>query len=192
MTDTPIALGWRAHSAWAVLVAVSGTAASPVVIHRQRITLLEDASLREPYHRAVHLPRDEAPAMIASVEEVAAAAAAVTISELASSLGSVAAVGVVGGNRKLPSDLSRILAAHALQHAAERALCEQAIIEGATRAGFPVSTIPATGALFDHASEVVGVALGPTLAAIGKALGPPWQKDHKEATAAALVALHAL
>jgi hypothetical protein len=44
----------------------------------------------------------------------------------------------------------------------------------------------------DHASRVLGVALEPSLAALGKAMGPPWQKDHKEATAAALVALAAV
>ena len=56
----------------------------------------------------------------------------------------------------------------------------------------PVTTIPATGALFADASQVLGVALEPSLAALGKSIGPPWKKDHKEAAAAALVALHAL
>ena len=106
-----------------------------------------------------------------------------------SSLGPVAAVGVVGGNRRLPTELPRILASHALLHASERDLYEQAVIEGATRAGLPVTTVPATGKLFDHASGVLGVALEPALAALGKSIGPPWQKDHKEATAAGLVAL---
>jgi hypothetical protein len=107
-----------------------------------------------------------------------------------SSLGPVAAVGVVGGGRRLPA-LPRILAKHALLHAAERDLYERGVIAGATRAGLPVTTIPATGTLFDDASRAVGVALGPSLASLGKSIGPPWQKDHKEATAVALVALHA-
>lgn len=189
---TAIGIGWRIHSWWAVVVAVSGPAASPVVVRRERVTLLDDASVQEPYHAAVGLALDEAMALIRSVEEAAASAAASTVSGFASSLGSVATVGVVGGNRRLPTELPRILASHALLHASERDLYEQAVIEGATRAGLPVTTVPATGRLLDHASQVLGVTLETSLAALGKSMGPPWQKDHKEATAAALVALDAV
>ena len=41
-------------------------------------------------------------------------------------------------------------------------------------------------------SEMLGVPLSPAFAAVGKALGSPWQQDHKDATAAALVSLGAL
>ena len=188
---TRIGLGWRVHSSWAVVVAVSGPAASPAVIRRERVTLLDDEVMQEPYHAAVGRPLDDAIALITSVEEAAASAAASVLSELASSLGSVAAVGVVGGNRRLP-ELPQILGSHALLHAAERDLYEQAVIEGAARAGLSVTTVPATGKLFEHASQLLGIELAPALAALGKSIGPPWQKDHKEATAAALVALDAL
>jgi hypothetical protein len=192
MGEGAIGLGWRVHASSAVVVAVHGSAASPVVVHRDTVTLLDDESRREPFHLATAVPIDEAPALIASIAEAATATAAATIGELVSSLGTVAAVGVVGGNRRLPTELSKILAKHALLHAAERDLYEQAIVEGATRAGVPVTTVPATGALFDDASAALGVALEPSLAALGKSVGRPWQKDHKEATAAALLALHAL
>jgi hypothetical protein len=186
--ETAIGLGWRVHSWSAVVVAVSGPAGSPLIVHREQVMLLDDESLREPYHAAAALPLDEVPALITSVEKAATTAAVKAIRGFVSSLGPVAAVGVVGGNRKLP-ELPRILAKHALLHAADRALYEQAIIEGAMRTGLSVTTIPATGTLFDHASDVLGVKLEPSLAALGKSIGPPWQKDHKEATAAALVAL---
>jgi hypothetical protein len=192
MPDAAIGLGWRVHSWWAVMVAVSGPAAAPVVVHRERVTLLDDTAVREPFHAAGALPIGDAPALIDSVEKAATDAAQAAIDGFVSSLGPVAAIGVVGGNRRLPSDLSRILSSHALLHASERALYERALIEGATRAGLRVTTVPATGSLFADASEVLGVALEPTLAAVGKSVGPPWQKDHKEATAAALVALQAV
>jgi hypothetical protein len=190
---TAIGLGWRVHSWWAVVVAVSGSAASPVVVHRERVTLLADRAVREPYHAAGQLPLDQAMALIESVAETAASAAASTIRGLVGSLESVVSVGVVGGDRPVRADLSRILTKHALLHASERDLYEKAVIEGATRAGLPVTTIPAKGkgGTTDHASEVLGVDLSPALAMVGKALGPPWQQDHKDATAAALVALEA-
>ncbi len=189
---TAIGLGWRVHSWWAVVVAVSGPARSPVVVRRERVTLLDDASVQEPYHAAVGLPLDEARALIRSVEETAASSAASMVRELASALGSVETVGVVGGTRRLPTELSRRLSSHALLHASERNLYEQAVIEGATRAGLPVTSVPATGKLFDDASQLLGVKLEPSLAALGKSMGRPWQKDHKEATVAALVALDAV
>jgi hypothetical protein len=184
----PIALGWRVHAASAVVVAVTGSADAPEVVHRETVTLLDDPVLCEPYHAAVGRELDDARALIASVQEAAADAAAAAVRGFMASLGPVTAVGVVGGNRRLP-DLARILTKHALLHAAERNLYEEAIIAGATRAGLPVTTVPATGTLFADASERLGVDLVPVLAALGKAIGPPWQKDQKEATAAALVAL---
>jgi hypothetical protein len=184
---TAIALGWRVHLPSAVVVAVSGTAASPVVVHRDEFTFVDDEARREPYHAAAAVPLADAPALITSVGEAATLAAAATIRTMVSSLGTVTAVGVVGANRPLP-ELPKILAKHALLHAAERDLYEQAIIDGATRAGLPVTTLPATGQLFDHASQLLGVDVASSLAAVGKSIGSPWQKQHREAAAAGLVA----
>jgi hypothetical protein len=38
--------------------------------------------------------------------------------------------------------------------------------------------------------EIDAAGFAAALKAAGKTLGPPWQKDHREATAAALVALY--
>jgi hypothetical protein len=186
-----LGLGFRVHSSSALVIAVRGPAASPVVVHREQVRLIDDPALEEPYHAAVGRPLDEAAALIASVEETATARAASVIGGFAESLGAVAAVGVVGGNRTVPTDLARVLTKHALLHAGERALYERALVAGAGRAGLAVSTLPATGSLLDEASAAVGVPLVPVLTALGKAVGPPWQKDHREAAAAALVALAA-
>lgn len=188
MQDTTIGLGWRVHSWWAVVVAVTGPADLPVIVHRDQVTLVADESVREPYHAATAVPLGEAPSLIESVGNAAASAAEAAIRGFISSLGPIAAVGVVGGNRRLP-ELPDILAKHARLHEAERGLFERAIIEGAARASIPVTTIAATGKLFSAASQVLGVALEPALATLGKSIGPPWQKNYKEATAAALVAL---
>jgi hypothetical protein len=184
-------------------VAVRGPAASPDIVHRERVTLIDDESAREPYHAAASLVGGrvgldaepflrEARALIESVEEAAAAAALAAIRDFVSSLGPIAAVGVVGGDRRAPTELPPILTSHARLHASESDLYERAVLHGAAGAGLPVTTIPATGTLLDHASEVLGVALAPSLAALGKSIDRPWQKDHKEATAAGLVALESL
>ena len=199
---TRIGLGWRIHSWWGVVVAVQGPAESPAVCHRQQVTLVDDESLREPYHAAAaHVGGrvgvdaepylGKAKELIQSVEKQAVTAAEVAMKGFVSSLGSIAAVGIVGGNRRLPAELTARLAGHARLHEAERDLYERAILDGAARAGLRVTMLPAKGSLFADASQVLGVALKPVLAALGKSIGQPWQKNYREATAAALIALSA-
>jgi hypothetical protein len=88
------------------------------------------------------------------------------------------AVGVVGKVRNIPDELERILAAHALLHAAEGALYEEALVEAAERAGLTATLV-----------EEGTIRIPASLDAARKTLGAPWQKDHKLAAAAALVAL---
>jgi hypothetical protein len=198
-----IGVGWRVQHASAVVVAVHGPASSPTVVHREEIVLFDHSTVEGPYHAAAARVGgrlggeaepflDPAKALIESAAKNAATAADVAIRRFISSLGPVGAVGVVGGNRKLPSDLLAILASHARLHEAERDLYEHSIAEGAARSRLPVTMIPAVGALLADASKTLGVELAPLLRALGKSIGPPWQKQHKEATAAALVALHAV
>jgi hypothetical protein len=87
---------------------------------------------------------------------------------------------VIGKPRNLPDDIDRILASHALLHAAEGALFERALVEAAAEVGMPA-------ALYDPAAIVVSEPLD----GLRATLGPPWQKDHKLAAAAALAALGA-
>jgi len=91
-----------------------------------------------------------------------------------------AAIGLVAAERRIPGDLDRILASHALLHAAEGDLYEQAIMGAAARAGLPVHVVdPKT-------------TIRPELDDLRRVIGPPWQKDHKLAATAAFLALDAL
>jgi hypothetical protein len=173
------ALGWRSHSGWAVLVVVRGSAAVPEVIDRRRVELINESLPRQPYHAVVErsLGLSDARDLIARVEQ-AALKAAVAATRSARRDFAVESVAVVGRARNIPTDLTRILTSHALLHAAEGDLYEQALIGGATRAKLPVFVV-----------EPDQIEIGPLLAAAGTTLGPPWQKDHKLATAAALAAL---
>jgi hypothetical protein len=173
------ALGWRAHSGWAVLVVVRAPASSPVVLARRRIELVDGPLPRQPYHAIVE--RGLAPragrALIARVEKMAlstaTAATASVVDEYA-----VETVGVVGRERIVPDDLERILASHALLHAAEGDLFDRALLDAAAQVGLPV-----------HLVAPERIVVGRAIDLAGKVLGPPWQKDHKQAAAAALQAI---
>jgi hypothetical protein len=182
-----VALGWRPHSGWAVVVAVVGPTedAAPVVTYRQRVELLDSSLPRQPYHAAVDagLSLDDAEVLIRQVEQAATdavtSATAAAVAELSRSNLVVRRAGVAAAGSQVPRELGRILGSHPLLHAAEGQLFRRAVIEGSARAGLEVITVdPKTAA-----------DLQVTLAAMGKVAGPPWQKDHREAAAAALAAL---
>ena len=156
-----------------------GAMSSPVILARRRIELVDGSVPRQPYHAAAEdgLSARAGAALIERVEARAAAAAAAATRSVAKEFG-ISAVGIVGGARNLPSQLERILVSHALLHAAEGDLYEQALAEGAARTELPV-----------HFLALKSIEIVDALDQAGKALGPPWQKDHKLAAAAALTAL---
>jgi hypothetical protein len=86
-------------------------------------------------------------------------------------------VGVVGKVRNVPDDLARILASHALLHAAEGGLYEEVLIDAAAKVGLPAMLV-----------EERTIEISAALDSAKKTLGAPWQKDHKLAAAAAFVA----
>jgi len=173
------ALGWRSHSGWAVLVAVRGPSAFPQVLVRRRIELVDDSLPRQPYHAIAEegLSLRAGEALIERVEKMARAAAVASTESVRDECG-VDAVGVVGRVRAVPDELEKILASHALLHAAEGDLYARALIDAATHVGLHALVL-------DPAS----IEIPATVADGGKALGPPWQKDHKLAASVALAAL---
>jgi hypothetical protein len=174
-----VGLGWRCHSGWAVLVVAEGTTAAPHVIARERVQLVDEPLPRMAYHaiQAYELSLRDGKALITKVRRAATAAATKATKKAAKEFG-IETVAVVGKARNIPDDLQRILAAHSLLHAAEGALYEEVVLEAAARAGFPALLV-----------EERTIDVSAALDAAGKALGPPWQKDHKLAATAALQAL---
>ena len=104
-------------------------------------------------------------------------------------MGPVTAVGVVGADRVPAKDLTAVFRKHGAQHAHDRDLYEKAVVAAAKRLGVAVTILPATGKLFTTASQSLGVDVEASLTALGKTIGPPWQKPHREAATVALVAL---
>lgn len=171
MTDR-VAVGFRCHSGWAVLVVVSGSPGSPVVLDRRRVALVDESLPRQPYHAVAEsgLP--------GSVIDAVAEAASNAVSAALRSNAGTDAVGVVASERRIPASLHQILGSHALLHAAEGHLFERAVIEGAEAVGLRV-----------HVVEPKSIVVPAVVDALRTSIGPPWQKDHKWATIAALAAL---
>jgi hypothetical protein len=190
-----VAIGCRDHSGWAVVVGVGGDPSSPQVVARERVELVDEALPRMAYHAALEARADDAAALIAKVERSAREYAERSLGLVAERLRTdghdVVGVAVAASTTPPPADLAKILASHSLVHAAEGELYRDALVEGVTALGLRLTRFPNKHAVSEAAAalRVDTEALSARLAALRQAVGPPWQKDHREAAAAALLVL---
>jgi hypothetical protein len=180
------ALGFRAHSGWAALVAVAGTLDAPRVLERRRIIIAdpEMPGSKQPYHAAAELPLPRAEALVRRAIESSRALALEVMSARVKALRSqgheVVGCGVVLGSGKALPGLEKILASHALLHTAEGEMFRDVLVWAAKECGRPVTGVREKS--LDPASlQRIG--------SLGKLIGPPWTQDQKYATVAALMAL---
>jgi len=181
-----IALGFRAHSGWAALVAVSGTIAAPRVLERRRIVIAdpEIPGSKQPYHAAAGLPFDQAGTLVGDAIESSRALALEAISATVKSFRSqgheVAGCGVLLGSGKALPELQKVLASHALIHTAEGEMFREVLVWAARECRLPVTGVP---------EKSLDTASLHSIGSLGRLIGPPWTQDQKHATLAALMAL---
>jgi hypothetical protein len=194
------ALGVKDHCGWAVLVAVGGTAETPQVLLRERVTLLADPSLPDqPYHAAAGLGLTAAGELIAGVERAARTAARDALGAAAAELagaghevvGIALDLGAVGAGRMvLPDDLATVLSKHHYLHCAEGELYHEALMDAARSAGLAVSRYDFKE-LRTTAARVLGPGADKRVDGLRAQVGTPWTRDHKDATLAAMLTLDA-
>jgi hypothetical protein len=184
------ALGLRAHSGWAAMVAVSGGS----VILRRRIDITGSGpAAKQPYHAAEEMSLPQAEAFLKRTERVAVEMATVAVKEAVATLAvqsyRVAGAAVLLGSGKPLPDVAKILAAHPLIHTAEGVFFREVLRRACERCGLAVTGIKEREVL-DHCAEALGIPivdLQTRLSVMGKKMGPPWTRDEKLSTAAALV-----
>jgi len=101
--------------------------------------------------------------------------------------------GVVVGNLSAAVPLESILASHALAHAAEGRLYQEALLDGAQASGLDPIAV-ARASIWDEACWSLGVSVEELKRRIGdlrREVGAPWAEDQKLAALAALLALAA-
>jgi hypothetical protein len=180
------ALGFRAHSGWAALVAAAGTIESVQVLQRRRIVIadVEMPGSKQPYHAAAELPFPEAREFVQTAIESSRALALEVMSSVVGALRSqgheVAGCGVLLASGKALPELEMILRSHALIHTAEGELFRDVLIWAAKECGLPI-----IGVKEKDLDELSLMRVG----SLGKLIGPPWTLDQKYATVAALSAL---
>jgi hypothetical protein len=197
VSETSAALGFRAHSGWAAMVALSGPLRSPSVIDRRRVELADRAvaGFPQPYHAAEPLEFEAAERLIGRCVESAGMLAREAMDEIVQDLRGVGyqvrgAGLLLASGRPLPP-LAGILASHALIHSAEGELFRDAITNACRHGSLPVTKVKEKEA-FARAEEILSLsadAIQRHLLEIGRAIGPPWRQDEKLAALAAWLAL---
>jgi hypothetical protein len=190
------ALGFRAHSGWAALVAVTEPLSAPAVVLRRRIVTADPkvAGSKQPFHAAEDWPLPKAEKYIErcsdSSHQLALAAVQAALDELQQAGHIPIACGaIVGSGRQLP-DLQRILASHALLHAAEGEFFRNVIATATERCKLRNVCVKERELFERCRTELTSEnELQRHLATLGRALGPPWRQDEKFATLAAWLAL---
>ena len=191
------AIGVRMHSGWGALVAVSNNAGAVEVIERRRIAVTASgaAGANQPYHFAERLELPEAEKFLGSWFEASKCLALAAVQEVVGELRSsqyrlVGSAILLASGRPLPP-LAKILASHALIHAAEGEFFREVF----TKAGEGLD-ISVTGFRERDLDECIRTTFGrgatsiqQQISTLGRSLGPPWTKDQKSSALAALVVL---
>jgi hypothetical protein len=191
------ALGFRVHSGWTALVAVCVDRGAPVVLARQRVHLVEAFTyeFRQPYHTAKKMLDGQAREFISKMQAEARRLAYGAVRELKSRTeeqgAKLARCGLLlASGRPLPA-LDKVLASHALIHAADGELFREALLHASARCGLREFRIKEKE-LLDRAGNAFHLSSADLMGRVtelGRSFGSPWSQDEKFATLAAWLAL---
>ncbi|MBI1731586.1 MAG: hypothetical protein HYR49_02300 [Gammaproteobacteria bacterium] len=190
-----VAFGMKAHSGWAALVVVGKTDGDFLVIDRRRIELVEEEWAKQPYHAAEDLKpraaRDVVKRGVEAAHRIAVREMRAAVKRAQDQENEVTACAVLVANPMPDWSIEEILAVHFRMHKAEGVLFRDALVRAAKACGLRLVAIP-ENVLMKHAKSALRVSesgLMKEAVMLGKAVGPPWGKDQKDAALAALVAL---
>jgi hypothetical protein len=191
------AIGFRAHSGWTALVAISLEDGCPLVLFRQRPHLVTTFTyeFRQPYHSAAKIPPSEGRSFISRVRADARRLGYEAIRAVQARLQEqdydLKRCGLLlASGRPLPA-LPQILASHALIHTADGELFREALIHASLRCSFEMFTAKESE-LLESASSTLHMQrdeLVRRLASLGSGLGSPWTQDEKFAALVAWLSL---
>jgi hypothetical protein len=177
-------IGVSDHGGWAVLVTVSpdGT-----LLDRRRVELVGEGLPKIPHHsEGQRVPLDEA---VELVERVRASAERHSVLALdAVTLAVPCILGVALRKcQQLPPTIAERIKDYRAQNVADWVMYRKALASAAEARGWPVQWYDAKSVLC-AAGQALGVDdLDAHFLQVRRAIGPPWDKDHKLAMAAAIV-----
>jgi hypothetical protein len=192
-----VALGFKAHSGWAALVVIGDSGKELRVVDRRRLELVDSDSswAKQPYHAAEDLDPKSAQELVKNGTEAAYQTAQrvmlAAVKSLRKQAHEILACVVLVPSPMPPWSVAEILAVHFRMHKAEGVLFPEALASAAEKCGLNLIRIPEKQ-LSEEAEKLFApplTALTTQVVRLGKTVGPPWGKDQKNATLAALIGL---
>jgi hypothetical protein len=171
-----LALGLSLHTGWAACVLAGGSLREPKVEARQELELLGDRE-RFVFHRAAELDREDAKLSIDRAWSVAVERASSAIRQLTHGR-DVGVCAIVAKHGEMPP-LDTVLASHPRIHAAEGIFYRDVVAHAAAANGLEARVLPPASLDMNHGA----------LAAAGRVVGKPWNRDYKLAALAAWLSL---
>jgi len=191
------AVGFRVHSGWSALVAVSLEKDGPIVLGRERVHLVETFiyKFRQPYHTAERMPLEKArvfvDASLVEAKRLACGALRSTQEELRKKGYELARGALLLASGKALPELEKILLSHALIHTADGEHFREALRHACGDCGMGITCFRERE-LLERGVKMLRTRrdkLLRRLTELGAGFGSPWTQDEKYAALAAWLVL---
>ncbi len=182
-------IGVSDHGGWAVLVTV---ARDGTLLDRRRVELVGEGLPKIPHHsEGQGLPLDQAVELVERVRVSAERHAVLALDAVTTAVPRIRGIAL----RKCPSlppTIAERITDYRAQNNADWVMYRKALASAAEARGWPVHWYDAKS-IFEAACQALRVEnLDAHFLKVRKAVGPPWNNDHKLAMAAAIVTTNAV
>jgi hypothetical protein len=178
-------IGVSDHGGWAVLVTA---ARDGTLLDRRRVELVDAELPKLPHHHEGQgLPLDEAVELVERVRVSAEKHAALALDAVTMAVPRILGV-ALRACQQLPPTIAERIQDYRARNVADWVMYRRAVASAADARGWPVHWYDAKSVL-GAASQALHVEnLDAHFLEVRRAVGPPWNNDHKLALAAAIVA----
>ncbi len=181
-------IGVSDHGGWAVFVTVAGDG---TLLDRRRVELVGEGLPKIPHHsEGQGLPLDEAVELVERVRVSAEKHAVLALDAVTTAVPRILGV-ALRKCQPLPPTIAERIKDYRAQNVADWVMYRKALASAAEARGWPVHWYDPKSIL-ETARQALRVEdLDAHFLKVRKTVGPPWNKDHKLAMAAAIVAASA-
>jgi hypothetical protein len=178
-------IGVSDHGGWAVLVTV---ARDGTLLDRRRVELVGEGLPRLPHHsEGQRLPLDEAVELVERVRVSAERHAVLALDAVTTAVPRILGV-ALRKCQQLPPTVAERIKDYRAQNVADWVMYRRALASAAEAQGWPVHWYDAKSILGAARQALRVENLDAHFLKLRRAVGPPWNNDHKLAMAAAIVA----
>ena len=182
-----VAVGIADHCGWAVVVSITPHAE---LLDRRRVELVDTQLPKLPHHcEGQQLPEANAVALVEHVQASAMRHCRARLDELEASISGTIKAIALRECPELPPTIAERISDYRAQNVADSVMYRDALARAAMQLGWQIYWYNRK-TVFEEAAHFLGVDdITALIAAVRGTMGPPWQKDHRVAMAAALAAM---